>query len=122
MMCAMAMQAQQPSQPSPVVSPADSAKTANEERVKQQAILIPQGGTVEMRLFNGKKLRGRLGQVSDQGVALRSVFENRIEERTINFADIKSIRYYNPMMPRMVTTYILAGVSMAVSIALAATR
>lgn len=90
--------------------------------MKQQAILIPQGGTVEMRLFNGKKLRGRLGQVSDQGVALRSVFENRIEERTINFADIKSIRYYNPMMPRMVTTYILAGVSMAVSIALAATR
>ncbi len=50
------------------------------------------------------------------------MFENRIEERTINFADIKSIRYYNPIMPRMVTTYVLAGVSMAVSIALAATR
>ncbi len=116
---AMVMHAQQPTQESPVAKPAE---TANQQRVKEQAIVMPQGATVEIRLVSGKKLRGRLGQVFDQGVALRSVFENKIEERTIDFTDIKSIRYYNPMMPRMTMLYILSGISMAVGIGLAAAR
>ena len=112
---AMAVQAQQP-------SVARDAQTANQQRVKEQAIIIPQGTTVEVRLLSGQKLRGRLGLVSDQGIALRGVFENKIEERTINFTDIRSVRYYNPLLPRMTVHYIILAASMAANIALAATR
>ncbi len=115
----MAVPAQQPSEKSPASRPAE---TIQQQQVKEQALVIPQGSSIEVKLFNGKKLRGRIGQVSDAGVALRAVFENKIEERTIPFTDIKSVRYYNPMMPRMIVSYIALAVSTAVSIALAATR
>jgi len=116
---AMVVQGQQPSQPSPAVTPAE---TARQQRVKEQAIVIPQGATVEVRLLDGKKLRGRLGQLTNDGLAIRSVFENKIEERTISFADIKSVRYYNSILPRMTINYIIIAATAAASIALAATR
>ena len=119
MVGAMIAQGQQSSQQSAVVAPTEAAR---QQRVKEHAVVIPQGATVEVRLLNGKKLRGRLGQVSSDGLAIRSVFENKIEEHIISFTDIKSVRYYNAILPRMTINYIIIAATTAASIALAATR
>lgn len=98
------------------------AQNSNQRRVKEEAILIPQGAAVEARMLDGQKLRGRIGPVSDQGLMLRSVFGEKIEQRTVNFADIKSVRYFNPIAPRIIASYIITGAALAATIAIAATR
>ena len=53
---------------------------------------IPPGSRVQVRLKNKEKLRGRLGEVSNEGFVLQYARGNQIEERIIGFDEVKSIK------------------------------
>jgi hypothetical protein len=60
--------------------------------IREQALLIPAGAAVEVRLTNKERLKGRIGNVSQDGVALQYTKADRIQERQIAFGEIKSIK------------------------------
>ena len=58
---------------------------------KERILEIPPGTMIEVRLLSKEKLRGRLGEVSDEGFALQTAKGNKIETRKIAFEDLKSL-------------------------------
>ncbi len=60
--------------------------------IKEQALLIPSGSAVEVRLTNKERLKGRIGNVSEDGVALKYTKANNLAERQIAFSEIRSIK------------------------------
>jgi len=60
--------------------------------IREQALLIPAGAAVEVRLTNKERLKGRIGYVSQDGVALKYTIAEQIQERQIAFSEIKSIK------------------------------
>jgi hypothetical protein len=60
--------------------------------IREQALLIPAGAAVEVRLTNRERLKGRIGDVSQDGVALKYSIAEQIQERQIAFSEIKSIK------------------------------
>jgi hypothetical protein len=60
--------------------------------LKERVLLIPAGAAVEVRLTNKERLKGRIGDVSQDGVALKYSKADQIQERQIAFSEIKSIK------------------------------
>ncbi|HZO98853.1 MAG TPA: hypothetical protein VFD30_01020 [Terriglobia bacterium] len=59
----------------------------------QERILEVQSGTmIEVKLINKHKLRGRLGEVMDDGFALQTAQGNKIETQRLAFTDVKSFK------------------------------
>ncbi len=68
------------------------APAAQGPTIREQALLIPAGSTVEVRLTNKERLKGRIGNVSEDGVVIKYTKTNKIEERQIAFGEMKSIK------------------------------
>jgi hypothetical protein len=66
--------------------------TSQGPTIREQALLIPAGAAVEVRLTNKERLKGRIGNVSEDGVALQYTKADQIQERQIAFGEIKSIK------------------------------
>ncbi len=58
----------------------------------EKVLEIPPGSRVQVRLKSKEKLRGRLGEVSDEGFVVQYAKGNQIEERTIGFDEVKSLK------------------------------
>ena len=84
---------------------------AKKPTLKEQALEIPLGSLIEARLQNKEKLRGRMGEITDDGFRLQHARANKVETRNIAFAELKSIK----MVERessggRIALYVLAGV------------
>jgi hypothetical protein len=73
---------------------ATRAQTGSEQKptVKERILEIPPGTMVEVRLLNKQKLRGRLGEVTDEGFSLQTAQGNRIDTKKVAFSDLKSVK------------------------------
>jgi hypothetical protein len=60
--------------------------------LKQRVLEIPPLSMVEIRLNNKERLRGRLGQVTDEGFVVKIAQKDKTEDRTLAFGDVKSIK------------------------------
>lgn len=97
--------------------------TQRESRVKEQALALPAGSSVFVRLLNHDLLHGRMGPVTDQGFSLQYVNGGKIEERTVAFMDVRSIgRYYYISRQRTIVMLIMAMVPLGISLGFAASR
>jgi len=74
-----------------------AAASLPEEKTKkltvQETILeIPPGTMVEVRLVNKQRVRGRLGEVTNEGFSLQTAQGNKVETQKIAFTDVKSVK------------------------------
>jgi small nuclear ribonucleoprotein (snRNP)-like protein len=65
---------------------------SQESAIRQKLSQIPVGSSIEVRLTNNEKLKGKLGGVSDEGIILKQAKGSQIEERKIAFAEMKFIK------------------------------
>lgn len=83
---------------------------AKKPTLKEQALEIPVGSQIEARLQNKEKLRGRMGEITDDGFRLQHVRANKVETRNIAFAELKSIKMVERESSGRIALYVLAGV------------
>lgn len=53
---------------------------------------IPPGTMVEVRLMDKHKVRGRLGEVTNEGFSLQTAQGNKVETQKIAFTEVKSLK------------------------------
>jgi hypothetical protein len=93
------------------------SQTTQKPALKEQVLLIPAGSVVEVRLKTKEKLRGRLGEVSNEALIVKMVKADKIDERKIAFDDVKSVKLVEHGSKAGKTAlYILAGVGVGLVI------
>lgn len=89
----------------PQVDLKDDAKT----RVRA----IPLGSLVDVRLNNNEKIRGRMGEVPDEGFLIQTVQGGKVETRKIAFTDMKSVKFVHKSHTTR-NILLVAGIAVAV--------
>lgn len=79
----------------PLVGSSDQA-SAERSALKEKALVIPPQSFVEVGLLNHQKVKGRLAEITDEGLTLQVLQGDRIELRAVRFGDVKSIKARNP--------------------------
>lgn len=103
----------------PILATADS----RESRVKHEALAMALGSPVSVRLLNHTLLRGRIGEVTDEGFHLQYELAGKVEERAIPFSEVRSIRPYNYMSRGQIIAWVVSIVALVgINIGLAASR
>jgi small nuclear ribonucleoprotein (snRNP)-like protein len=90
---------------------------SQESAIRQKLSQIPVGSSIEVRLTNNEKLKGKLGGVSDEGIILKQAKGSQIEERKIAFAEMKFIKTARSPGGR-IGLYVLAGIGVFVVVVL----
>ena len=67
-------------------------ETTKKTTVQERILEIPSGTIIEVRLMNKQKLRGRLGEVTNEGFSLQTAQGNKVETQKIAFTDVKSFK------------------------------
>lgn len=96
--------------------PTSHASASQKPTLKEQVIQIPTGAQVEVRLLNKERIRGRLGDISDEGFTVLIAQENRIETRKVAFVDVKSVKEIGKQRTAL---YVFLGVAMTLGLLLA---
>ena len=53
---------------------------------------IPPGTMIEVRLMDKNKVRGRLGEVTNEGFSLQTAQGNKVGTQKITFTEVKSLK------------------------------
>jgi hypothetical protein len=75
---------------------------------------IPPDSPVELRLVDGSKLRGWIGEVSDTGFVLTRQMKNGLEKNDIRFQQTQTVKQVKSVKPAHTTRNILIGVGIGV--------
>lgn len=101
--------------------PATAGDTNSE--MKKRVVAIPNGSVVKVKLTDGSSLRGRMGEVNNDGFAMTYESSGKIETRQVSFATVKSVNRYRYMTKReRVATFLLIGATVGASVGVAAAR
>lgn len=60
--------------------------------LKEKALAITPGTMVEVRLLTKEKIRGRIGDLTDEGFSLQTAQGTSIQKRSVSFNELKSIK------------------------------
>ena len=71
---------------------AGAAPQGDSKSAKTRVLAIPIGSLVDVRLNDNKKIRGRMGEVSDEGFVIQAAQGGKVETRKIAFTDMKSLK------------------------------
>ena len=69
-----------------------------------------------MRLLNKERIRGQLGDISDEGFTMLIAQEDRIETRQVAFGEVKSVK---EIRKQRTALYVFLGVAMTLGLLLA---
>jgi len=67
-------------------------ETTKKATVQERIMEIPPGTMIEVRLMDKNKVRGRLGEVTNEGFSLQTAQGNKVETQKIAFTDVKSFK------------------------------
>jgi hypothetical protein len=67
-------------------------ETTKKATLQERVMEIPPGTMVEVRLMNKHTLRGRLGEVTNEGFSLQTAQGNKVETQKIAFTEVKSLK------------------------------
>ena len=67
-------------------------ETTKKATIQEKILEVPPGTMIEVRLTNKQKVRGRLGEVTNEGFSLQTAQGNKVETQKIAFADVKSFK------------------------------
>jgi len=93
---------------------AGQEQTQAKPTVKERILEVPPGTMIEVRLLDKTKIKGRLGEITDQGFTLQTAQGNKIATQQIAFADLKSFKQVGGKGGH--GWYILAGVGITVTV------
>ena len=85
------------------------AQSEAKPTIKERVLEIPPGTMIEVRLLNKQKLRGRLGEITDEGFSLQTAQGNKIETRKLTFDDLKSVKKVEGSKGAKTAGWILVG-------------
>lgn len=72
--------------------PPGQAGTERKLTLKERILEVPPGTMIEVRLLNKEKIRGRLGELTDEGFSLTTAQGEKIEAKKVAFTDLKSFK------------------------------
>jgi len=93
---------------------AGQAQSQSKPTVKERILEVPPGTMIEVRLLDKTKIKGRLGEITDQNFTLQTAQGNKIATQQIAFADLKSFKQVGGKGGH--GWYILAGVGITVTV------
>ena len=96
---------------STVASAGLPSQVGQKPTLQEKLLEIRPGLRVNVRLKNKERLRGQLGEVSNEGFVLKYAERNEIKERKIGFDEVKSIKAKKGGRTGRVAMYVLAGVA-----------
>jgi hypothetical protein len=103
--------------------PGGQAGSERKPTLKERILEIPPGTMIEVRLLNKQKIRGRFGNLTDEGFSLTTAQGEKIETVKVAFADVKSFKKLEGAKAAKTAGWIvlgaLAGVGALVLIAIA---
>ena len=67
-------------------------ETTKKATVQERIMEIPPGTMIEVRLMDKNKVRGRLGEVTNEGFSLQTAQGSKIETQKIAFTEVKSLK------------------------------
>ena len=67
-------------------------ETTKKATVQERILEIPPGTMIEVRLMNKNKVRGRLGEVTNEGFSLQKAQGNKVETQKIAFTEVRSFK------------------------------
>ena len=89
--------------------PAGQTGTERKPTLKERILEIPPGTLIEVRLLNKQKIRGRLGELTDEGFSLTTAQGEKIATQKVAFADLKSFKKVEGGKAGHAVLYALAG-------------
>ena len=95
-------------------TPASFGEQISADSIASKARNIPPNSPVEVRLMDGTKLRGWIGESSETGFVLSQEQDHRLQKRMIAFREIKSLKQIKNVKPGHTTRNILIGVGITV--------
>jgi len=95
-------------------SPESQLPANHKPTLKEQLLEIPAGSIVEVRLKSKEKLRGQLGEVTNDSFTIKHAKGEKIEDRTVTFEEVKSVKPVGQAKARNTVLTILAGVAIGV--------
>ena len=100
--------------------PSGKAPAGQSTKIKEKLLNVPPGTLIEVRLLNNQKVRGKLGQMNDEGFTLTAVEQGKIVIQKIAFNELKSFKRVTSATTKTGHTliYILAGVGALMLIAI----
>jgi len=97
-----------------IAARARQEQTQGKPTLKERILEVPPGTMIDVRLLNKTKLRGKLGEITDEGFSLQTAQGNKIEKQQIAFTDVKSIKTHQGKGGHAVW-YVLAGVGIVLA-------
>jgi hypothetical protein len=96
------------------VSAAGAVPGAQEESkakptLKERMIEVPPGTMIEVKFLNKQKIRGRLGELTDEGFTLTTAQGEKISTQKIAFTEVKSFKKVEGGKGGHAVVYALAG-------------
>ncbi len=86
------------------------AATEKKPTMKERLLEVPPGTMIEVRLQNKQKMRGRLGEIDDEGFQLTTVQGQKLVAQKIAFTELKSFKKVEGKKAGHALLYVLAGV------------
>ena len=90
--------------------PAGQRSTAQKPTLKERVLEVPPGTMIQVRLLDKQKIRGRLGEITDEAFSVQTAEGNKVETRKIAFADVKSFKQVKGGKAGRAVVYALAGI------------
>jgi hypothetical protein len=72
--------------------PPGQAETERKLTLKERILEVPPGSMIEVRLLNKQRMRGRLGDLTNEGFSLTTAQGEKIETQKVSFSDVKSFK------------------------------
>lgn len=96
--------------------PPGRAATEQQTTMKERLLGVPPGTMIEVRLRNKQKIRGRLGEINDEGFTLTTLQEQKVVKEKIAFTELKSFKKVEGGKAGHRVLWMLAGVGALVLI------
>ena len=84
---------------------------------KEKVILTGAGSSIDVRLLDKTRLRGRLGAVTDNGFTMDLLKDKKIQPRTIRFDEVKSLKVTVSQQPMSVAAKVGWGILIFTAVA-----
>lgn len=97
-------------------APPGQASTERVAKFKEKILAVPTGTMIEVRLLNKEKVRGRLGQIDDNGFSLTTSQQGKIVTQNIAFTEVNSFRKLEGGKAGHRVLWMLAGIGVLVVI------
>lgn len=73
---------------------------ASSDVLKSRVLQLPKGSYVKVRLTDGQKIEGRLGDAVVEGFMLQTVSKNKLTDRLVRFEEMQSVTPFGGSQPR----------------------